>query len=217
MNRNTFLVALVLAFANSAWAQGSMDKNSELLAPPTDSLNKAMLPGMNEQAGTLIVSAKKAMLPGPCATRKRVAGLVKLYEICAFSKLASLKSWELAFQDSVGGNANFMLSLQFSYNLGGTRLADYFDEGLKQVGTTYESDKGLLLDFLKVQAGGKGDRIDLFFGASKDQPLWLHIQFQGKEGVQEYYSENAMFAKDLASIWLGAKAVDAGVRQALLK
>ncbi|NCN26790.1 hypothetical protein GW915_04375 [bacterium] len=216
-----FFIFLSLWFLNPSFSQEvrelsqNLEGDSSLLRPPMDPLSNPVRIGNGD--GVLVVQAKKAMIPGECAYRKKVAGLVKVYQICAHSKIGSLKAWETAFVVDGDKPADFMLSLDFTYNVGGDRAASSFEEALKNAGVPSSAASTSFLNFVKQLPVEKGSGLELYFGSNLQPGAWLVARFEGKDLSKEFVVEELEFAKGLSSIWLGEKSIDDRIRQTLLK
>ncbi len=115
-----------------------------------------------------------------------------------------------------------MISLDFTYNVGGKRASDSFNEALVKAPLLQaEAAKTEQLSFLSYVTAlniKKKTRMELHFASSKtDVPLVEIMFFEGDEEAKKFSVNDVSFAKNLAGIWLGQHTVDEKIRAALSK
>jgi hypothetical protein len=177
---------------------------------PSPTGNKEVI----EPVGAITMQPKAALLEVACAERKKLGGLVKVYVICARSPEGQIKDWDKRIESA----RPFMLSLDFTYNVGGKRAAETFAEALPKTQLSPESaaQKDAFLAFVTGLDVKKKTRLELHFAASPEVKLEA-LFFAGDSEAQRWTSQDTALAKAVAGIWLGENGVDPKIQQTLLK
>jgi hypothetical protein len=213
MRNQSIILSSLLIFLASSFAEnppkekvGAADPTEkvEVIAPPT---------------GALMLKPEAALLEVGCAERTKLAGLVKVYKVCSRSPDGQLKDWEKRIETR---SAPFMISLDFTYNVGGKRASDSFNEALVKAPILQtEAAKTEQVSFLSYVTAlniKKKTRMELHFASSKAEvPLVEIMFFEGDEEAKKFSVNDVGFAKNLAGIWLGQHTVDEKIRAALSK
>jgi hypothetical protein len=207
-----FNLCFLFLLGINGFAQKPPTVKDEMLKTPKDNANDK-----ETNMGAVIMKPTPALLQIACAERKKMGGLVKVYEICAHSPEGHIHDWE---QHIAEKKSTFMLALDFTYNVGGPRAAEAFAENLpqkNQMSSEAAQQQEAFLNFIKALDVKKTTRLEIHFNPNPQGVGVEAMFFPAGEEAKVFDSENVEFSKALAGIWLGKNPVDEKIKAALLK